>query len=368
MRTTTSNYGPTIARRHGLPGREIRPLSVTVDIHSHLVVPEAAIIAEPHFDPMSLSSNRFSTLETRRINADQNRDRMLQITDPDTRLAEMAAMGLDCQVIAPSPFQSYYTIPAKIGCRTSRVVNEGIAAFIARHPDLFAGLGTVPLQDPPAIVSELTYAVETLGLKGVQLLTSPPGRELSDPAFEPFWNKAEELGAVVMLHPNGYPDGERLERFYFSNVLGNPLDTTVALHYLIFDGVLSRHPGLKIIAVHGGGYLGAYSGRIDHAWGARPDCNGNLKEPPTFYLRRVFVDSVVFTTHQLAALVAVFGADHVLMGTDYPFDMGEYDPIGHVLETPGLDTATQAAIIGGNAVRMFGFAEDRTKRATEEAK
>ncbi len=361
MSATTSNYGPTAARRHGPPGREIRsvalpPSSISVDMHSHLLVPEAAAIAEPHLDPMTVSPHRFATPETRSVNAEQNRDRKRQITDLETRLAEMAAMGLDRQVIAPPPPQSYYTVPAEIGRRASRAVNEGIAAFVARRPDLFAGLGTVPLQEPSAIVAELTHAVETLGLKGVQLLTAPPGRELSDPAYEPFWTRAEELGAIVMLHPNGYPQGERLERFYFSNVIGNPLDTTVALHHLIFEGVLARHPGLKIIAVHGGGYLGGYSGRIDHAWGARPDCRGSLKEPPGTYLRRVYVDTIVFTPHQLAALVAVFGADHVLMGTDYPFDMGEYDPVGHVLETPGLDQETQAKIIGGNAARLFGLA------------
>ncbi|HTU53342.1 MAG TPA: amidohydrolase family protein [Acetobacteraceae bacterium] len=355
MSATTSNYGPTAARTHGRPGREIRPSSITVDMHSHLLVPEAAAIAEPHLDPMTVSPHRFSTPETRSVNADQNRDRLRHITDLETRLAEMAAMGLDRQLIAPAPPQSYYTIEAGIARRTTRIVNEGIAAFVARRPDLFAGLGTVPMQDPPAVASELTHAVETLGLKGVQLLTSLPGRELSDPAYEPFWTRAEELGAVVMLHPNGYPEGERLKRFYFSNVIGNPLDTAVAVHYLIFDGVLARHPGLKIIAVHGGGYLGGYSGRIDHAWGARPDCRGDLKEPPGTYLRRMYVDTIVFTPHQLSALVAVFGPDHVMLGTDYPFDMGEYDAVGHVLETPGLDATTQAKIVGGNAARLFGM-------------
>ncbi|MDA8049369.1 MAG: amidohydrolase family protein [Rhodospirillales bacterium] len=355
MSATASNYGPTAARRHGRPGREIRPKALSIDMHSHLLVPEAAAIAEPHLDSMTVWPHRFATGETRRVNADQGRDRRLQITDLDTRLAEMATMGLDRQVIAPPPPQSYYTVPAEVGCKASRAVNEGIAAFIARRPDLFAGLGTVPLQDPSAVVSELTHAVETLHLKGVQLLTSAPGRELSDPAYEPFWARAEELGAVVMIHPNGYSGGERLSRYYFSNVIGNPLDTTVALHYLIFDGVLARHPGLKLIAVHGGGYLGAYSGRIDHAWGARSDCRGTLKEPPGTYLRRIYVDTIVFTPHQLSALLAVFGPERVMMGTDYPFDMGEYDPIGHILETPGLDAATQAALMGTNASRLFGI-------------
>jgi aminocarboxymuconate-semialdehyde decarboxylase len=108
------------------------------------------------------------------------------------------------------------------------------------------------------------------------VLTNVAGRELSDPAFAPFWAKAEELGALIVIHPNGFTAGQRLTRFYFNNVIGNPLETALALHYLIFDGVLERHPNLRILAVHGGGYLGAYSGRMDHAWGARSDCHGEL--------------------------------------------------------------------------------------------
>jgi aminocarboxymuconate-semialdehyde decarboxylase len=195
----------------------------------------------------------------------------------------------------------------------------------------------------------------TLGMKGAEILTNVARRELSDPEFSPFWKKAEELGALVIIHPNGFTEASRLSRFYFNNVIGNPLDTTIALHYLIFDGVLERHPNLKILAVHGGGYLPAYSGRIDHAWGARSDAHGALPHPPTSYLKKIYVDSVVFTPHQLAALVRLFGADHVVMGTDYPFDMAELDPIGHLASVEGLDASAVATIAGGNARRLLGL-------------
>ena len=193
-----------------------------------------------------------------------------------------------------------------------------------------------------------------LGFKGVQILTNVAGNELSDPAYSPFWKKAEELGALVVIHPNGFTEAKRLERFYFNNVIGNPLETTIALHYLIFDGVLERHPRLELLAVHGGGYLAAYSGRIDHAWGARSDSRGALPLPPTTYLKRVYVDTVVFTPHQLEELVRVFGPEHVLMGTDYPFDMADYDPIGHVAGTT-LDASTVAALCGGNASKLLAI-------------
>src|SRR6202000_3220940 len=148
-----------------------------------------------------------------------------------------------------------------------------------------------------------------LKFKGVQILTNVAGRELSDPAFAPFWKRAEGLHALVLLPPIGFTEGQRLSRFYFNNVIGNPLETTLALHYLIFDGVLERYPNLKIFAMHGGGYLGGYSGRIDHAWGARSDSHGTLPKPPTEYLKKVYVDTVVFTPIQLEALVKTFGVD-----------------------------------------------------------
>src|SRR5215208_5042924 len=188
-------------------------------------------------------------------------------------------------------------------------------------------------------------------MKGVEILTNVAGRELSEPAYAACWKKAEELGALVVIHPNGFTDAQRFTRFYFNNVIGNPLETTIALHYLIFDGVLERQPNLKILAVHGGGYLPAYSGRIDHAWGARSDCHDDLAHPPTTYLKKIYFDTVVFTAHQLRELVRVFGVDHIIMGTDYPFDMAEYDPIGHVASVEEFDAATIAAIAGGNARR-----------------
>jgi aminocarboxymuconate-semialdehyde decarboxylase len=158
-----------------------------------------------------------------------------------------------------------------------------------------------------------------------------------------------------MIHPNGFTHPQRLSRFYFSNVIGNPLDTTVALHYLIFDGVFERHPNLKVLAVHGGGYLGAYSGRIDHAWGARSDAHGSLPKPPTHYLKKnVIFDTVVFSPLQLKALVETYGADRVVLGTDYPFDMADFDPVEHVVST-GFDAATTAGICGGNAKRLLGL-------------
>jgi aminocarboxymuconate-semialdehyde decarboxylase len=349
-----NRYEPTAARKHDKPGRTFRPKSLTLDIHSHVGIPAAAALVQPHLDPNTVPLVRWQSPETRAVNDKQEGDLKTRITGMDQRLADLDAMGLDMQLIMPPPPQCYYTIPLEIAVKAAQIVNDGLAEFVSKRPDRFVALGTVPMSDGNEAAKELERCMTKLGFKGVQVLTNVAGNELSDPAYAPFWKKAEELGALVVIHPNGFTEGKRFERFYFNNVIGNPLETTIALHYLIFDGVLERHPNLKILAVHGGGYLGGYWGRIDHAWGARSDCHGELPNPPTSYLRKIYFDTVVFTPGQLEHLVETFGTDRILMGTDYPFDMADYDPVGHVVSSK-LDESQIAAICGGNAKRLLGL-------------
>lgn len=355
MPEPNNRYGLTAARTHGLPGRAIRPLGLTVDIHAHVLVPAAADHVRPHAKPDPRAAAY--TEETRILTRLQDHDRTPNLTDLASRMRDYDAMGIDAQVISPAPGQCYYDIPPEAGMRAARIVNDGIAEFASKAPDRIpAAMGSVPLQaGGEAAAAELEYCVESLRFKGVEVLSHVGDRELSDPRFEPFWAKAEALGAVIFIHPASFTEPRRFGRFYFSNVIGNPLDTTMALHHLIFDGVLERYPGLKIIASHGGGYLPAYSGRIDHAWGARSDSHGSLPKPPSTYLKKIYLDSIVFTPHQLQALVALFGVDKILMGTDYPYDMGEYDPIGHVASVASFTDADRAAITGGNAKALFGL-------------
>ncbi len=351
----TNSFGPTAARSHGRPGRETRPKSITIDMHSHIWIREADEFVLPHLDVMTIPMARHSTPSTRMLNRKQDVDRTPNMLDHAIRLADMEQAGIDMQVVMSAPTQCYSTVAPDIAVKGARMVNDGVAAWISRHPDRFVALGTVAMQEPTEAVAELERCMGVLGFKGVQIVTNIGGLELSDPSFAPFWAAAERLGAIVLMHPLGFTEGKRLERFYFSNVIGNPLETTLALHYLIFDGVLERHPKLKIIAVHGGGYLASYSGRIDHAWGARTDCHGDLPHPPSTYLKRVFFDTVVFTPTQLDGLIKTFGADQLLMGTDYPYDMAELDPIAHLRSLEGLDESVVAAIAGGNAKSLFSI-------------
>ena len=350
-----NKYAPTAARKHGRPGREVRPKSITIDIHSHVAVPRAAEFVKPHLDWSTIPLAHFATPDTKALNQQQEQARRSRMTSYDERLGDLDAMGLDLQLVCPPPPQCYTTIPLDIAVPAVRMVNDGIAEYVAGKPDRFVALGTVPMADGNEAAKELERCMTTLGCKGVEVLASIAGKELSDPAFAPFWKKAEALGALVLIHPNGFTEAQRLSRFYFNNVIGNPLETAIALHYLIFDGVLERHPKLKLLVVHGGGYLPAYSGRIDHAWGARSDCQAGLPQPPSSYLKNIYVDTVVFTPHQLAELIRLFGAERILMGTDYPYDMGEYDPIGHVASLENIDDAIRAAIVGGNAKRLLGL-------------
>jgi aminocarboxymuconate-semialdehyde decarboxylase len=352
-----NRYGPTSARP--LPDVAMRerkrPVDTPiVDIHAHVGVPEAAEYAKPHVVPNDIPMVRHSNALNREVNAQQEADRKVAMVDVEDRMKVLDAQGIDIQVVAPVPVQCYYSIPLEHAVKASRMVNDGVAAFVGQKPDRLVGLGTVPLQDAAEAVKALDYCINDLGFRGVQILTNVNGKELAAPEFAPFWERAQELGALVMIHPNGFTDGDRFKDYHFSNIIGNPLETTVALHHLIFSGTLERLPDLKILAVHGGGYLGAYSGRIDHAWGARKDAHAGLPKPPTHYLGKVFFDNVVFTPHQLEHLVKVWGADQIVMGSDYPFDMADYDPVGHVLSA-GFDKDINAKIMGQNALRVLGL-------------
>jgi aminocarboxymuconate-semialdehyde decarboxylase len=348
-----SKYTLTAARSHDPDKvKARRPTSGTLDIHSHVMIEPAAELVKPHLPAAQASA----AADTIAVGRKQDADRRSRLTRLAERLADLDAMGIAIQVIKPTPMQCCYNVPPEIGLKAARMINDGLAEYAAQRPERFVGFGTVPLPDGDAAAAELERCMRALHFKGVQILTNVNGRELSDPAFDPFWAKAEALGALVVIHPQGFTAPGRLGRFYFNNVIGNPLDTTIAVHNLIFDGVLERFPNLRILAVHGGAYAAAYSGRMDHAWGARSDSHGALPKPPTHYLRKFYFDTVVFTPHQLENLVRVFGSERILMGTDYPYDMGEYDPVGHVAGVESFDQKTIAAVAGGNARKLLGLA------------
>jgi predicted TIM-barrel fold metal-dependent hydrolase len=323
-----------------------------VDFHGHLAVPaaDALVAGTAGFTEELAAEQRAHSPESLSVNRAQLQRLAPKLTDVRERLADLDAMGVDIQVVGPMPMHHYWADP-DLALRLARTVNEGVAAHCGEAPDRLYGLGTVPLQHPDLAVTLLDQAVAEHGLYGISVSTTVDGRELADPAHDAVWHKAEELGAVVFVHPWGCSLGERLATDYLGNTVGQPVETTVALSHLIFTGVLDRFPRLKLVAAHGGGYLPTYIGRSDHAWRVRQDARG-CAEPPSAYLRRMWFDALVYTPRALRHLVEEVGADRVVLGTDHPFDMGVDDPVTR-LDAAGLAPADRAAVAGGNALDLL---------------
>ncbi len=337
--------------------------AATVDIHCHVLTPEAAALVKDALDPAREPMLVFANEETRAVNRKQEETIRAQLTSVEARLEAMNKAGIDIQAISPAP-QYYYWAEPELGREASRLVNNRIAEIVASHPDRFVGLGTVPLQAPALAVAELERAVKELGLRGVEIGTNVAGVELADERFRPFFAKAQELDILIFMHPAGFTQGQRLTDHYFINVIGNPLDMTVAVSHLIFGGVLDAYPKLKICVAHGGGYAAAYSGRFDHAHSARADCRRLIKQRPTTYLKRLYFDTVVFTHHQLEYLVGLYGSDHIRLGTDYPYDMALPDAVKFI-DSAALGRADKAAILGGNAARLLQIKLPRAKPSSQ---
>ena len=209
-----NRYGRTAARIHDADGLARRPSSPTIDIHAHIVIPEAAKLAQPHVDISRIPLAHFADAASKEINAQQEKDIGEVMTTIDRRLRDLDSMGIDIQVVAPAPGQCYYSVDAKIAEAAHRLANDGVVEYCSRRPDRFVGLGVVTLQEPEIAVRELDYIMNDLKLKGVEILTNVDGQELSDPKFRPFFARAEQLGAFIMMHPNGFTHGERLTHFY----------------------------------------------------------------------------------------------------------------------------------------------------------
>jgi len=325
-----------------------------VDVHAHVVLPEVeALVAglSGLAGAKTLDARRTGT-EALAVNGPMVARRIPKLTDVSVRLAAMDAQGVDIQLVSPSPSHYHYWTDADTARRVWQTANQTTAAHCAKAPDRLHGLGLVPLHQPGQLVEALDDALSA-GLLGVEISSHAPGLDLSDPGFEPFWARAAETGAVLFLHPFGCTLDERLDRWYLSNTVGQPTENAVALSHLIFSGVLDRHPGLKVLAAHGGGYLPTHIGRSDHAWRARPDTRGCAAEPSS-YLRRLWFDSLVHDAAVLRHLVAAAGADRVLLGSDFPFDMGTEDPLG-ALRAAGLPEGDFEAVAGGNAARLLAL-------------
>ena len=327
-----------------------------IDVHSHIVPPcfWNTNQKEGHWYGASL----FTRDGVEFINA-TNRiagpiDEKWKFT-PEERMAFMDTQGIDVHVLSVAPYLTNYHLDTAAGLASAQELNNEIAQVAQSHPDRFIGLATVPMQDPAAAAAELERAMQDLGMKGVELNTNMEGHNWDEPGFQPFFETAERLGAFVFFHPHNPAGSDRASRYYLSNLINFPLDTTIAIASFIFGGVLDRYPGLKLCFAHGGGYACFGIGRMDFGAQVRPEPKVNqIKQAPSDYLKHLYYDSITHSDAGLKYLIDQVGADRVMLGDDFPFDMGPANPVEWLNSLKYLNDFEKRLILGENAQEVLG--------------
>jgi aminocarboxymuconate-semialdehyde decarboxylase len=326
-----------------------------VDIHTHTFCPAVEPLMRDQPGYTAVPYKRDMSPESAAVDAAQGPALRERFNTLDRRRADMKTMRIDAQLIAPAPGQQHYYAPPALLQRVSAMQNDHVATLVAQAPAILAGIGTLPMADTKLAIAEARRGVAELGLRGFQIDSRVNERELSDPSLDPLWACLAELDAMVVIHPLGFSDGARLGAFFMVNTVGQPLEETIAFQHLVFGGVLDRHPGLNVLICHGGGYVPSYAGRLDHAWEHRPELRQLIDQTPSAYLKRLYYDTCVFRSDLIENLVRLVGADRVMLGSDYPFDMGDPDPLGRLDACTTLSAADRTAITSGNGRRLFGL-------------
>jgi aminocarboxymuconate-semialdehyde decarboxylase len=272
--------------------------------------------------------------------------------DIERRLADMDATEVDMHVLSVSPQTWLYGQEASIGAAAAAIQNDEIARLVKEKPDRFTGIATLPMQAPEKAAEELRRAMKTLGLRGAMIGSNVGGKNLDDPSFEPLWAAATELDAFFMIHPGNVAGADRLRSYYLGNLIGNPLDTTIAAACLIFGGVLERYPSFRPVMAHGGGFIPYQGGRWVHGWHVRPEPKVHVKHSPEKYLERFRYDTICHSKASLEFLISSAGADRVFLGSDYPYDMGMMDCVRHV-RSLDIAAAARDQILGGHAAAIL---------------
>jgi aminocarboxymuconate-semialdehyde decarboxylase len=327
-----------------------------VDIHCHYIPP--ALLEVIRRDGTSHSVEVLGDRgETRVSFAERAATQALPegMLDLDGRLQWMDARGIEVQVVSPWIDFAAYVLDPDDGAWLARSLNELMAEAVSARPDRFRAMATVPLQEPKLAAEELSHAVSALGMRGVEIATAVRDSELDDDALTPFWSAVEELDVLVLIHPTGSMAASRLPRYFLTNIVGNPAEETAVAAHLIFGGVLERHPRLNVCLTHGGGFLPYQIGRQDRGFASKSEVTArHLTRAPSQYLRRFCYDTITHSTEALQFLIERVGVDRVLLGSDYPFPMGDPDPVATVLGA-GLEGSSADAVLGGNALEALGL-------------
>ena len=342
---TTRNERKRIAR----VGRP-RHTTAAIDIHAHFVPEEYLRLIEAKGEPHGLRLRRGPNGPLIVMGQVAIGPITAHYHDLELRLKAMNAQRLAVHALSLMPPMVYWADSA-LGLRLARLVNDAMAEAAQLHPGRFVTLATLPLQDPKAALSEAERAISELGCRGIYLGTNVRGKELTHPSFLPVFERIDALRAPIFLHPLNVIGSQRLTNYYLHNLLGNPFDTAVAAANIIFSGLLDRFPRLQICLPHAGGALPYLIGRLNHGWKMRQECKA-LKQPPSSYLRRFTYDTISHAPESLNYLIKLVGADRVLMGSDYCFDMGYERPV-EVVTALKLSRPDQEKILGGNAARLL---------------
>jgi aminocarboxymuconate-semialdehyde decarboxylase len=326
---------------------------MTFDVHAHVVVPEITRGAgdeEPWRPHVFRDDEGAQVVE---MGGKQIRAAISEFVDIDGILAAQDEAGVDRVLLCPWVPLLYYDAEPEEGLTRARIQNDALAGLARDHPDRVTALGALPLQDPELAARELQDVMSRGELKGVEVAASVRGVFLGDDRFEPFWEAAESTGAVVFIHPTtrGF-DSPAFQDYYLWNTVANPLETATAGAHMVVAGVMERHPELRVLLAHGGGALLAVRGRLRHAHGFQPQAKSRLRESPEDSIRRFYFDTLTHDDALLRALIDYAGPDHVLLGSDYPFDMGDQRHVDTVRGL-GLDPDVEAAILAGNAERLL---------------
>ncbi|MGB7694893.1 MAG: amidohydrolase family protein [Pseudolabrys sp.] len=271
------------------------------------------------------------------------------------RLRDMDAMGVDVQVLSVTPQTYLYNQDASLGAMTAAIQNDQIAKLVKQNPQRFMGIATLPMQAPEKAADELKRAMTTLNLRGTMFASNIIGKNLDDPSFEPVWATAEELGAFVFIHTNNVAGADRMKSYYLNNLIGNPLDTTIGAACLYFGGVLDRYPKLTVVLAHGGGFTPYQAARWEHGWHVRPEPKKNIVKQPVDIAKRFYYDTILHSAPVLEFMIEHVGADRVMLGSDYPYDMGVMDCVKHVRGLK-ISDADKATILSTCAQALLGKA------------
>jgi aminocarboxymuconate-semialdehyde decarboxylase len=302
-----------------------------IDGHRHIVVPEAIAVARK-LDPAKSGHIYPSGLDPRseEINREKSTEWDRKMSNVDENVADLTAAGIDVGVLQPTQTMFFYWAEPTVAWELARMVNEHTAKAVKKRPGNLVGLATVPLQDANLAVRELTYAVEELGLRGVVTGSNANGRGFDEEALQPFLAKVADLGVPLFIHPNNPSGIERVRNYYLANFLAYPLESTILAAQLVFGGVLDRHPSLKVCLAHAGGVLPFLLGRLEHGQSVRPEAREHCQHIFSYYLKNFYVDTITFRRDTLRFVLEVMPHGHVFMGTDYPYDMADRNPVGSV--------------------------------------